>query len=69
MIDPEPSLIPPDDPPEIPWTDWSVPAWISVNARTAEEAEERVAKALLDINEVLRDGIVQLQSDKLPELA
>lgn len=67
---PEPSLIPPDEPAEVEWTDWSVPAVISVRARTADEAERHVSALMETINASLSTypgALVERTSSRLPE--
>lgn len=54
----EPWVPEPPDPEEPPLTDWSVPAWVSVSARTADEARWRIKHVIRYLNDVLSEDSV-----------
>jgi hypothetical protein len=55
----------PPDEPEYVWSDWTVETYLSVSARTAEEAAILVKEAVAEVNVALRrkDAIIQLKNE------
>lgn len=41
---------------DLPWNDWSVAAWVNVDARTVEEADRKVRALLVWANDALQEN-------------